>query len=352
MSKIIASSLSDLLPVLTANRGWTTHGDLKINDYVFSSSGNAIRVESISKKTLVNCVVEISNGELICCNKNQKWTIYDRRQGKQRIKDTEWIFDTKLINPNGGKKRYNIQLLPVGRLEYPEQTIILDPYTLGAWLGDGSRAKACISGDKKDFLIIKRILTAGYQISAECVHSITGVITTYFKGVNFRPQNGTRLLLAELRAIGVEYDKYIPCEYIENSFDIRIQLLAGLIDTDGHCDKVSRIRFTTADAKLRDTVYELALTLGYRPYIREEQPKLSSSGIQGRKVYWVVGFQPTDIIPCALKRKLVKRIAKQRKLSIANCYMLSNEQQGHSIRISSHDGIYLVGRKLIPVTTN
>tara|TARA_R110000737_G_scaffold44929_2_gene65144 strand:- start:761 stop:2887 length:2127 start_codon:yes stop_codon:yes gene_type:complete len=260
-----------------------------------------------------------------------------------RTVETKWLAGTKLTNGPIGSRggRYNIQLPPVSGLVIEEIPLEFDPYTLGAWLGDGSRGKPCISGDKNDYPIIEKINNNGFKTSAAWIHPTTGVITTSFAHQGF---------IQELRRMGCLDEKHIPKRYLYSGVTQRFELLAGLIDTDGHCDsKTGRVRFTTADKRLADDVMDLTHSLGFQPYMQVEQPKLSTSGIQGKKEYYVVGFQQTAHIPCALKRKRAISIdPAQRKRAITKVEFSPNGEQGRCIQVDALDGLYLVGKSLIP----
>lgn len=339
--------LADSTPVLTT-QGWKPHGDLRVGDKVFHPSGRPVEVIALSEKAPAKWRVTFSNGQVIQCHENHEWTIFDRTTQSIKTVETNWFTRTtkrgkalKLLS--GNRSKY--QLPEVQGVEFPEAELPMHPYVLGAWLGDGSRGKGCITHDVADQPVIDRIESLGYAQSARCVHKTTGVVTTYFSGP--RPGVAGRMLL-ELRELCVEHNKFIPEMYLRSSTEQRLQLLAGLMDTDGHCDKNSRCRFTTADRRLADGVLDLATTLGFRPYLTVEQPKLSSSGIQGRKEYYVVGFQPTTAIPCALPRKRPQRYAPQRRIGITAVTYAPTGETGRCIQVDSDDGLYLAGTTLVP----
>lgn len=345
--------IADSTAVLTSG-GWTTHGQLKVGDEVFHPSGKPVAVLGVSEKTPSDWLVTLANGQQIRCHGNHEWTVYDRAYGKYRTEETQWFakqtkFGKQRDLTPGGRSTY--QLPAVKALEFPERAdLAMDPYTLGAWLGDGSRTKPCISYDRRDAAVIERIEVAGYPVSTVCEHNTTGVLTTHFGGP--RPNVAGRMTL-ELGELGLRVSstvgyKFIPEQYLRGSIAQRLQLLAGLVDTDGHCDSHGRCRFTTADKVLADGVMDLCGTLGFRPYITQVEPTLSSSGIQGMQAYFVVGFQPTMPIPCALPRKVSPRFAQQRRIGIVSVEYVPNGEVGHCIQVDSDDGLYLVGEKLTP----
>lgn len=344
--------LADDTPILTANCGWVAHGDLRVGDYVFHPSGRPVEVLAVSDKAPADWVVTFSNGQRIRCHGAHEWTVFDRAMAKHRTVETQWFrrttkFGHEAAVMSAGRCMYQlpavgpVDFLPHADVEYP-----VHPYVLGAWLGDGSRGKGCITHDPRDEAVVDRVEALGYARTARCVHADTGVVTTYFSG----PRPGVLgPLLRGLRELEVDQDKHIPEIYLRAPTAVRLDLLAGLIDTDGHCEAHSgRMRFTTSDIKLARGVVDLATTLGFRPYMTVEQPKLSSSGIHGRKEYYVVGFQPTLLIPCVLERKRPRRFAPQRRIGITNVERDPVGEHGHCIQVDSPDGLYLAGTTLVP----
>lgn len=342
--------VADSTPVLTANRGWLTHGELVPGDEVFSPSGKPVRVLAVSEKTPSDWLVTLTNGTTVRCHEAHEWTVYDRRAHREITRETRWLASTELLNG----RRCNVQLPNIAAVEYPPAPLLIHPYVLGAWLGDGSRSKACITHAVSDAAVVDAVVAAGYEATARCVHASTGVVTTYFSGDQVR--SGTknlltgrlRLELSSLGLFGRHVAKHIPDVYQTASVEQRLELLAGLVDTDGHCDPSGRIRIVTADAPLKDGIVRLLTGLGMRPYVETRLPRVSSSGVCGRKVHWAVGFQPTLEIPCRLERKRPKRLAPQRRVGVMSVKRAPNGEVGHCIQVDSADGLYLITESLVP----
>lgn len=329
---------ADSTPVYTPN-GWTTHGQLQVGSYVYHPSGRPIKVIGVSDKHNADYVVTFANGEKIRVHGRHEWTVYNRHKQKYETLETQDLIECRA---NNGRCKY---LLPnINALENTEKDLPIDPYTLGVWLGDGTATKPCITYDKRDYAMIQKIVDNGYRVSVTHFHNTTGVPTTYFSGA--RHEQGR--LTTELKDNNLMNNKHIPNIFLKGSIEQRLQLLAGLIDSDGSTDKQSRISFSTTNERLKEDVYQLALSLGFRPYMRVDEPKLSSSGIQGRKKVYVIGFNPTIDIPTQLERKRPNRLIKQRKIAITSVKYKPNGEQGHCITVNSDDGLYLVGNKLIP----
>jgi len=336
---------ADEIPVATPT-GWTTHGDLTVGDEVFGPDGISTKIIAVSAKTKASICVKLTNGEVIYCHPNHEWTVRSESDWQWKTIATRNWLGRKLNNGKVGTRGggYYYHLPTVSALQFAEADLQCDPYVLGAWLGDGSKGKACITHDPTDCEVVESFEQRGYAVSAQCAHADTGVFTTYFSGP--RPNVSGRLTL-ELQGIEVYQEKFIPEAYKISSVQQRLQLLAGLIDTDGHVDCNGRTSVSTASRVLSEDIYEVATSLGFRPYVVETQPRLSSSGIQGKKVMYAVGFQPTMDIPTVIPRKKIARIAKQRCVSIESVEDVGGSRQGHCIQVERPDGMYVVGKKLI-----
>lgn len=357
--KLVAHSV----PVLTT-AGWKTHGELRVGDEVFHPSGRPVRVVALSSEDLASVEVEVSNGDTIKVHPNHEWTVYRRGHAGwadyPRTVETRYFYEpssktgvpVKLTSGTVGKRggRYQFQLPNVAAVEYPEAELAMAPYALGAWLGDGTTGKPWITHAAEDTAVIEAVTACGYQPSKVHIHKTTGVHSTVFTtdmvhaGTKNQP---TCLFTRHLNAIGVAHDKHIPEAYFRASVAQRLQLLAGLVDTDGTVDAKSRVCFSTCSPRLAADVERLTRELGMRPYVRVAPPKTSTSGIIGRRDIYIVGFQPTLDIPTRLARKAIKRMPEQRKVAITAVRPCPPEP-GRCIQVDSPDGLYLVGKNLTP----
>jgi len=284
--------IDDDVPVLTID-GWKRHGDLVVGDRVIGLNGEFVAVTNVHPKYYADRIVKFTDGSEIKCHHNHEWVVYDRVLKKVRKIETKQM-ECRLSNDSQEKKRghrYNF-LIPLKEpLKGVKRELPVDPYVLGVWLGDG--------------------------------------------------KNNGGMCHATRRT-----EKHIPEDYLTADIEQRLELLAGLIDTDGYVDtKHNRIVFTTADVKLKDTFAELISTFGWRATVCECKPFTTSSGIVGKITYWQIGFNPTIEIPCRIPRKQMKRFSKQRRISI--CEIIPCEHtQGNCITVEG--GIYCVGKTMIP----
>lgn len=331
--------LADSTPILTSNRGWTTHGDLKIGDYVYGLNGEPTKIIGISDKSNCNQLITFSNGSKILAHEEHLWTVSKRGNKNPLTITTSEIKKDYQYTEKNGKKRYRYHLPFIKPIQYPKTELPLDPYFLGLWLGDGSSTKPCITHDPKDIESIEHI---PYKISTICTHTETGVKTTYFSHQG---------IIKKIKELHLYNNKHIPRIYLEACVEDRLQLLAGLIDSDGSVDKNGRVRFININKQLINDVFELCTGLGLYPYFhvrkKEDYKRNSKYNIKSTHDAYVVGFQPKYSIPTQIPRKRINKTPTHRRLAITDITTVKGEQ-GKCIEIENPDGIYLAGKQLIP----
>jgi hypothetical protein len=328
-NQIIASTqygklLADDTPTLTS-KGWKKHGDLEVGDKVYNHLGKQVEVLHIHPKGYADRQVVTSNNEKILAHHRHEW-VTENRKKDIRIKETDEAVGCVLPN--------------IQALEFNKQKVAIDPYILGLWLGDGTSSKPTFTFGKEDAWLVNEI---PFEMSSMSIHNQTGVPTFNFYKTKLHEQ---------LKKLNLINNKHVPDSYIYNSVEVRLQLLAGLIDTDGYVQdqyrsnghRSGRVYFTNTDKKIIDSVVLILSSLGMRPCVVTTKATLSSSGIQGRKNVYIVGFEASMTIPTRIQRKRVipKRIRRLKIKSVSKIKPV----QGNCITVEG--GIYLVGRKLIP----
>ena len=334
-------ALADDTPILT-RKGWKNHGDLVVGDEVIGMDGKFKKVLQVHPKCQLDVLMEFSNGEKIQCHENHEWLFVDRGKGSiQTLRETNYYERRKLDIGEKGHRghRYVLQLPKKEYIKGEEKELPLDPYTLGVWLGDGANTDPRIANADPDKAIIERIERNGNPVTWSTRHKTTGVM---YYGFGFREK---------LRSLGMCHSrkrtpKHIPEEYLTASARQRLELLAGLIDTDGTLRrKENRYVFTTCDEPLRDSFLELIATFGWRTSVLSYEPRTSSSGVVGKKTTYCIGFNPDCEIPCELERKRLNVFSKPRAVALTSITRVA-PKQGNCITVE--DGMYLAGRTMIP----
>lgn len=347
---------ADDTPVLTLG-GWKTHGKLTVGDYVFHPSGKPVRVVAVGEKDFATHSVEFTNGDTIDVHLDHEWLVYDRAKSGYRIVETRHFAEPskrtrglrKLYSGTPGVRghRYLYQVDIAEALHWPHIDHVVPPYALGVWLGDGTSIAPRISMAPDDAAVVKAAFERlGVPITGGWVHRDTGVETFSFaSGVA-----GKRNTFSQaLKDAGLLRNKHIPDEYKHDSLENRLELLAGLIDTDGSLDhKAGRYRFTTANERLARDVEELARSCGFIAHVYLSSVDTRERTIRSRSQVYVMSFCCSGhLIPCRLERKRCDSPSSLRKrFAVKTVRELARPKRGNCIQVDSPDGLYLVGRHL------
>lgn len=334
--------LADDTPILTTN-GWKNHGDLVVGDKVFGIDGKPKKVLHVFPKSENDCLVTFTNGEKIQCHEQHEWIVYDRRKHRERIVETKELMskslETGILGKRGHRYFYQIPLKAAFEGEY--KNLPVRPYTFGIWLGNRRNNNPDICGSLEDIEVeIEAIEKEGYSVSWKSTHKETLV---EYRGIEGLRNDLQKCGMCHSRK---RIEKYIPDEYFSSSIEQRLELLAGLLDTDGTLIKENRkYQFSTTGNELKDGFIKLVSTFGWRCSVTEREPETSSSGIIGRKKIYVIGFNPTFHIPCRLKRKQLFEFSKQRKIAIKSIEKVK-PKKGNCIQVEG--GVYCSGKTMIP----
>ena len=192
------------------------------------------------------------------------------------------------------------------RISYSERQHIIDPYILGLWLGDGDKMHPRIAVGVNEAEIMTAITDYCNKNDFEFSirhqsHSVGECYEVCIKSGKVLPE--------ELRRLDIEGNKHIPEEYLIDSVENRLQLLAGLIDSDGCLDKRGNLGFYNTDKALVDTVVELCDSLGFRTTVNKQVKEYWSeahSVMQTVEVFNVFIKGKRSEIPCRCPRKQAK----------------------------------------------
>jgi superfamily II DNA or RNA helicase/intein/homing endonuclease len=147
-------------------------------------------------------------------------------------------------------------------VEFSEKEVPFDPYLFGYWLGDGFSRRPGISTHESTVLryISKLLPTYGMYLQYSSQYD-------YFMNGNKKMGNPFMKFLREFNLLK---NKHIPLLYKCNSREIRMGVLAGFIDADGHYH-VGGFDITVKSEKLIDDIIYLARSLGFSAYKKQCQ---------------------------------------------------------------------------------
>ncbi|MCO6011425.1 hypothetical protein NE236_41395 [Actinoallomurus purpureus] len=334
-SQIIAPQKALALdtPIATPT-GWTTMGEVRPGDDVFDERGEPTRAISKSPVWLSDTYrVTFSDGaSLVACGDHQWWVERRTPSGTyvpDRVTTTEMA--ANLVDGHGAR-RYRVPNAEPLRL--PDVDLPIDPYVLGAWLGDGHSDDARITGLDEE--IFARIEAAGHEVRRTSVPKRRQIM-------DLKPL---------LRKAGLLRNKHIPVAYLRASEKQRWALLQGLMDTDGYADvRQGKCEFTTTLPALRDGVRELLYSLGIRHLVHEGIARLNGRAT-GPK--WRIDFAARSDMPVFHLPRKQQRLKPpgrghaqyRHRRVIAVEQIATVPTQCLTVEAPSH--VFLAGREMIP----
>jgi len=153
-------------------------------------------------------------------------------------------------------------------VEFPEQPVPFDPRLLGIWLGDGHYhgCRISIPDIEPDVLAYVREWAgpAGYQVVVPKDWNPGCPSYPIYPVKQIEGFGRGRNPLAQFFKSNIrDGEKRIRPEYLINSRKVRLELLAGLLDTDGHAAG-TYFEIATKYGGLKDDILFLARSLGFR----------------------------------------------------------------------------------------
>jgi hypothetical protein len=180
-----------------------------------------------------------------------------------------------------------------------EDCLLIDPYMVGLWLGDGSSAKPQITTVEPEIIsyIQSYAVEHSLRVTPDAIsYSLVGS-GGYFRSL--------------LRTINVLHNKHIPGEYLKAGRQNRLKLLAGLIDSDGHYGG-SSYEVTFKNKTLAENTVFLARSLGMHA-TSATVVKTCQTGASGEYVRIHIAGPGLEEIPVKLDRKRAKSKVKPKR---------------------------------------
>ncbi len=263
--------------------GWTRMGDLRLGDELASIDGRRSLVSGIFPQGVRPVYrVTFSDGRSTTCTGEHLWRVYYRGWPEPRVLETDHI--AALLR----KVRYRHRLwidAPNGEFGH-SQTLPVDPYVLGALLGDGTLSGNSLRFSTARQEMLDRILeqaTPAFALRAAGGYDyrIVQSAGAHHAGIAGVAPNGSMDALRQLGLWGRRAEaKFIPDIYMSAPRTDRVELLRGLVDTDGWVERWGSMRFCSTSERLARQVAELVRSLGGWCSVRSRRTAYSSGGVK------------------------------------------------------------------------
>jgi len=331
--------------VLTPH-GWKFMGQIAIGEMVIAANGMPTRVVGVfpqGEKEIYR-VTFTDGSSTECCDEHlwqvntplRKW-----RGRSARILPLHEI-RRSLAHRNGNLQHFIPIVQPV---EFEGKEIPLDPYLLGALLGDGTLSnRTGLAFTTADTDMIERI-------EAALPH---GMLLRRVGKYDYRISNDRRgipnPMISALREIGLmehrAESKFVPDLYRFGSAQTRLAVLQGLMDTDGYTSGDNNtLELTTVSPALADDIRFLVQSLGGVATITTKQPYYTHAGVKrkGQLAYRVHISLPNGTQPFRLRRKLERYQprTKYHPTRAIKSVEFVGRKAAQCIKVEAEDGLYV-----------
>ena len=329
-----STSANSLVPTPS---GWKRAGQIRVNDMIFDRNGSPTRVLGVFPQGQLEVYrVTLRDGRTVDCSLDHIWHVGYKSHGRIKWEDltVQQMLDKGIIVPaskaHPNKKNTARFYVPMaGCVEYPHsKNQPLDPYVLGCFLGDGCKsAWHALELSSKDIDIVQEI--------ANRIHA-TGFLqkkhsySWYFYQV--MPTDDTNGMKVQSTQYGwldtlltgtYAHDKHIPSEYLIADREQRLELLRGLMDTDGSIVTAGgryHTTYVTVSKQLAHDVLSLIYSLGWSATVSENdrvgKPISGSKERYGKEYYYQHNLYEVHInIPNEDKHLLFK-LPRKRDIAV------------------------------------
>jgi hypothetical protein len=285
--------------------GWVTMGELKVGSRVIGQNGRSCRVTGVFPQGIKPVYkVTFADGASVECGEDHLWSVNSSvrrfRGSPSRVLSLKQLVSIGLRDASG-KRKWSIPMVRPIVFEESCSPLPVDPYLLGALLGNGG-LKYNVAFSTGDIFLkekVQSILTRDFPT----------LKLNYVSGVDYRisgckqgRRNPLKDLLSYLGIYGKgSAEKFIPERYLlASSPEDRLALLHGLFDCDSYVmPGTSTLEWTTASKEMVKGVKFLVQSLGGT--LRESKTKVVNGKEYPRTTVCLpLGIDPVTT-PCKLK---------------------------------------------------
>ena len=270
-----AEPYSRKIPTPTS-QGYTLMGDLKVGDYVFNKEGMPVKVTNIFEQGVQDIYkITFQDGRTAFCHKEHLWYVKCGKNGSWKVKKLSDMLDDFKTESKWRKEHnrediynYNYYIPMCDPVNYPEQLVPIDPWVLGCFIGNGCCTCKLLTISCPDDEIPKRIA----NICGFTVYKNPANYSYQFKYPNGRTVQ-TSEFFKDIPEVcnHIAHEKTIPLKYIINNTRVRLELLRGLMDTDGYISQERfNVTYTSTSKILLKQIQQIIYSLGWTSSLRAD----------------------------------------------------------------------------------
>lgn len=344
-----------LYSLIKVPNGWKAMGDIKVGDVVCTPDGKTANVNGVFPQGLRSTYrITFEDSRTTDCCSEHLWKVFKGQREEAQILSLAQMLEWT----SNHREALHIPLLEA--LYAEDKELPIDPYIFGCLLGDGCFSlKGALTLGSANQEIIENIssrLKEGYHIeqnkSNKFIYTIKGENLQGFPGirkcVNFYKNALDSMGLIEKYS----YDKFIPEIYKEASIEQRLELLRGLMDTDGTADLTGCCSFGSTSHQLALDVQYLVRSLGGLAKIGIHEGAFSIQRQKKDRNYYRVGIRhPHTELFFKLARKKERAFKVKKIKNRIKSIKFIGETLCQCIRIDHLDHLYITDNFIVTHNT-
>ena len=299
-SKVGTGKCQPLSAKILSPTGWKTMGDMRVGSRVLTPSGGESRVVGVYPQGVKPIYkITLTDGSVAHATLDHLWCV-DIGNGASRhstVMSTQRMLEVGLTYSNG----HRFALPPV-IVDGIDQRLPIDPYVMGALIGDGG----------------------------------TNTVKSYVEEAGLNTTS---------------HFKHIPDLYMRGSYKQRLSLLQGLMDTDGSSSGGS-LEFCVASERLAHDIANLVRSLGGYARVVEKPTSWTYGGVKKYNTAWRVGFN-CPVNPFRISKKadcwVGCEVQKERRIASIE---YSHEEEAQCIQIGDPEHLYVTDDYIPTHNTN
>ncbi len=318
--------------------GWRSMGELKIGDSLSSCDGLPSEVVGVYPQGIKPVYrFTFADGRTARCGAEHLWEVRHRKWPESKIMRTLDILASHEL-PAG---RLSLRMVS-GHFE-PTKNLPVDPWLLGFLIGDGGLTSS-VRFSTIDLEIIERIKSTigeSYSITpcGKCDYRIA------------TPRGKVNPLRESLKSLGLfgvkSPDKRIPSQYLYADREQRLELLRGLVDSDGWVEKYGCVQIASSSEWLASDIRDLVWSLGGKATLRQKKTKKLDAFIV------TINLGP-GVVPAWLPRKVARLKGgrgSQQWLTIKAVEQESYAEECTCIMVSHPSSLYVTNDYIVTHNT-
>ncbi len=336
--------------------GWKMISKLRVGDLIFGPDGGTHFVTGIfpQGEKQIFAIKFSDNFQCECCE-DHLWNVQSAKERwlkkGYKTRSLKYINDKKLFNGKNSK-----WFIPITNpIKFNQKDLPINPYVLGALIGDGSlNSKLKFTNSDLDIIEkIKNLLPDSVELKKDNNAQIEYLIV---KKDDKKYKNPIKTILKDWQLNTTSEFKFIPEEYKYSSISQRIELLRGLMDTDGYISKKNKtIQYTTVSKRLCYDITFIIQSLGGICKISSKIPKYTYKEKEknGKEAYTITINLPAQINPfyCNRKRSQFQPNKKYFPARAIKEITPIKKEDAYCISTSHPEGLYITDNCIVTHNT-